>query len=121
MVFPEASEQRAAELGARFEAWLLQRTDLGAGEESWLRMIGHQFRANADHYTRPDAEFSLDQFAFHPFSQLGGLAQAVRVFGRQERLAEVIGSLNEHMFGGPADDDGTIGDQPTNAPPPATH
>jgi type I restriction enzyme R subunit len=27
MVFPEASEQRAAELGARFEAWLLQRTD----------------------------------------------------------------------------------------------
>jgi type I restriction enzyme R subunit len=99
MVFPEASEQRAAELGARFEAWLLQRTDLGAGEESWLRMISHQFRANADHYTGPDAEFSLDQFAFHPFSQLGGLAQAVRIFGRQERLAEVIGSLNEHMFG----------------------
>jgi len=104
MVFPEASEQRAAELGARFEAWLLQRTDLGAGEESWLRMIGHQFRANADHYTGPDAEFSLDQFAFHPFSQLGGLAQAVRVFGRQERLAAVIGSLNEHMFGGPPAD-----------------
>lgn len=99
MVFPEASEQRAAELGARFEAWLLQRTDLNAGEETWLRMIGHQFRANADHYTGPDAEFSLDQFAFHPFSQLGGLAQAVRVFGRQERLAEVICSLNEHMFG----------------------
>ena len=121
MVFPEASEQRAAELGARFEAWLLQRTDLGAGEESWLRMIGHQFRANADHYAGPDAEFSLDQFAFHPFSQLGGLAQAVRVFGRPERLAEVIGSLNEHMFGGPADDDGTIGEQPTSAPPPATH
>jgi len=104
MVFPEASEQRAAELGARFEAWLLQRTDLAAGEESWLRMIGHQFRANADHYAVPDAEFSLDQFAFHPFSQLGGLAQAVRVFGRQERLAEVIGSLNEHMFDGLADD-----------------
>ncbi len=121
MVFPEASEQRAAELGARFEAWLLQRPDLGAGEESWLRMIGHQFRANADHYTRPDAEFSLDQFAFHPFSQLGGLAQAVRVFGRQERLAEVIGSLNEYMFGGPADDDAASGDRPASAPPPATH
>lgn len=99
MVFPEASEQRAAELGARFEAWLLQRADLNAGEETWLRMIGHQLRANADHYAAPDAEFSLDQFAFHPFSQLGGLAQAVRVFGRQERLAEVIGSLNEHIFG----------------------
>ena len=121
LVFPEASEQRAAELGARFEAWLLQRTDLGAGEESWLRMIGHQFRVNADHYAVPDAEFSLDQFAFHPFSQLGGLAQAVRVFGRRERLAEVIGSLNEHMFGGPADDDAASGVRPASAPPPATH
>jgi type I restriction enzyme, R subunit len=121
MVFPEASEQRAAELGTRFEAWLLQRTDLNAGEESWLRMIGHQFRANADHYVGDDAEFALDQFAFHPFSQLGGLAQAVRVFGREERLAQVIGSLNEHMFGGAADDDavGTI--KPASAPPPATH
>lgn len=121
MVFPEASEQRAAELGARFEAWLLQRADLGAGEESWLRMIGHQLRANADHYAGPDAEFSLDQFAFHPFSQLGGLAQAVRVFGRQERLAEVIGSLNEHLFGGAADDQAASGHRPASAPPPAAH
>jgi type I restriction enzyme, R subunit len=121
MVFPEASEQRAAELGARFEGWLLQRTDLNAGEESWLRMIGHQFRANADHYIGGDAEFALDQFAFHPFSQLGGMAQAVRVFGREERLAEVIGSLNEHMFGGATDDDVVAGARPASAPPSATH
>ena len=121
MVFPEASEQRAAELGARFEAWLLQRTDLNAGEESWLRMIGHQFRANADHYVGDDAEFALDQFAFHPFSQLGGLAQAVRVFGREERLDQVIGSLNEHMFGGAADDHAAGTPRPASAPPPATH
>ncbi|MFO1319282.1 MAG: DEAD/DEAH box helicase family protein [Burkholderiales bacterium] len=121
MVFPEASEQRAAALGARFEAWLLQRTDLGVGEESWLRMIGHQFRANADHYVGPDAGFSLDQFAFHPFSQLGGIAQAVRVFGHPERLAAVIGSLNEHMFGTPSDD-GAAGDDGVDAaPPPAPH
>jgi type I restriction enzyme R subunit len=121
MVFPEPSEQRAAELGARFEAWLLQRADLGAGEESWLRMIGHQFRANADHYTGPDAEFSLDQFAFHPFSQLGGLAQAVRVFGHQERLAAVITSLNQHMFGGAQDGDAAGGVRPSDSPPPAAH
>ncbi|MCA3069433.1 MAG: DEAD/DEAH box helicase family protein [Rhodocyclaceae bacterium] len=119
MVFPEASEQLAAELGTRFEAWLLQRTDLDAGEESWLRMIGHQFRANADHYGGPDAEFSLDQFAFHPFSQLGGMAQAIRVFGSQKRLAEVIGSLNEHMFAWQSDgaDEGAArsGDSPHSA------
>ncbi|MCK7468804.1 MAG: hypothetical protein MZU91_12225 [Desulfosudis oleivorans] len=44
-------------------------------------MIGHQFRANADQYSGDDAEFQVEQFAFHPFSQLGGLPQAVRVFG----------------------------------------
>lgn len=121
MVFPEASEQRAAELGARFEAWLLQRTDLDAGEESWLRMIGHQFRANADHYVGPDAGFALDQFAFHPFSQLGGLAQAVRVFGAEERLVAVVGSLNEHMFDAAADVDAAGTTTPASAPPPATH
>ena len=84
-------------------------------------MIGHQFRANADHYVGPDAGFSLDQFAFHPFSQLGGIAQAVRVFGHPERLAAVIGSLNEHMFGTPSDD-GAAGDDGVDAaPPPAPH
>ncbi len=120
MVFPEASEQRAAELGMRFEAWLLQRTDLGAGEASWLRMIGHQLRANADHYVGADAEFSLDQFAFHPFSQLGGVAQALRVFGSPERLAEVISSLNAHMFAG-AGDQASHEKRPADAPPPAAH
>ena len=107
MVFPQASERRAAELGARFEAWLLGRCDLGAGEESWLRMIGSQFRANADHYAGDGAEFSADQFAFHPFSQLGGLPQALRVFGGDERVQALIGSLNRHMFGIDGTGDGT--------------
>ena len=98
MVFPEASEQRAAELGAKFEAWILAQADLNPGEESWLRMIGSQFKANADNYTGPDAEFIVEQFAFHPFQQLGGMAQAVRVFGSEPRMVAVIDSLNEFMF-----------------------
>lgn len=101
MVFPEASEQLAAELGARFELWLLARLDAGEvnpGEESWLRMIGSQFRANPDQYSGSDAEFVIDQFAFHPFQGLGGVAQAVRVFGDEMRLRTIIDSLNEHMF-----------------------
>ena len=98
MVFPEASEQRAAELGARFEAWLLNRPDLNPGEESWLRMVGQQIRANADHYWGEGAEFLVEQFAFHPFSQLGGPAQAARVFGSETRLVALVASLNEHMF-----------------------
>ena len=92
MVFPEASEQKAAELALRFEAWILAQTDLNPGEESWLRMIGTQFRANADNYSGPDAEFIVEQFAFHPLQQLGGMAQAVRVFGHEARMQAIIDS-----------------------------
>jgi len=120
MVFPEASEQRAAELGARFEGWLLQRTDLNAGEESWLRMVGSQLRANADHYAAEGAEFSLDQFAFHPFSQLGGLLQAMRVFGTQERVGELLAGLNQAVFGTATSADAERGGAAA-APPPAPH
>ncbi len=121
MVFPEASEQRAAELGARFEAWILNEPGLNPGEESWLRMIGHQFRANADHYWGDDAEFLTEQFAFHPFSQLGGLPQAIRVFGTEERMDALITSLNEHMFQAPPDDGNSPTSQSASAPPPASH
>ncbi len=119
MVFPAASEQRAAALGLRFEAWLLSRTDLDPGEESWLRMVGAQLRANADHYHGEGAEFVVEQFAFHPFSQLGGVAQAQRVFGSPARLAEVIASLNSRLFG---PDDAEPGIQPAPGPhaPPAS-
>jgi len=94
MVFPEASEQRAAELGMRFEAWLLDQADLTAGEESWLRMVGNQIRANADSMDG----FIVEQFALHPFSQLGGYPQAVRVFGSEERLEELVDGLNAAVF-----------------------
>jgi type I restriction enzyme R subunit len=110
MVFPEASEQKAAELGTRFEAWLLAREDINPGEESWLRMISSQLRANAGSMD----EFSTGHFAFHPFSQLGGYPQAVRVFGGEKRLEALIDSLNAAVFG---QDDGQLlsgsGDQPT--------
>jgi type I restriction enzyme R subunit len=117
MVFPEASEQRAAELGAKFEAWILAQTDLNPGEESWLRMIGSQFKANADNYTGPDAEFIVEQFAFHPFQQLGGMAQAVRVFGSEPRMLAVIDSLNEFMFRDDPDSGARDDDHPSSPAP----
>lgn len=120
MVFPEASAQRAAELGARFEAWVLNQPGLTPGEETWLRMIGQQFRANADHYWGGEAEFVIEQFAFHPFSQLGGMPQALRVFGDETRMNALIAGLNEHMFQTPDDGDST--DAPVHpSPPPASH
>lgn len=116
MVFPEQSEQKAAELGAKFETWILAQTDLNPGEESWLRMIGSQFRANADNYTGPDAEFMVEHFAFHPFQQLGGMTQAVRVFGTEPRMRALIDSLNEHMFHAPSDANAPHSDQPSTPP-----
>lgn len=94
MVFPEVSEQKAAELGARFESWLLSRNDLTPNEERWLRTIGSQLRANADAWD----EFSAGHFAFHPFTLMGGYPEAVRVFGGEERLYALLVGLNEAVF-----------------------
>jgi type I restriction enzyme R subunit len=95
MIFPEVSEQKAAEIGARFEAWLLAQQDLSLDEERWLRTIGQQLRANADTLDK----FSPDHFAFHPFNLMGGKPQAVRVFGSEERLYMLILRLNDAVFG----------------------
>jgi type I restriction enzyme R subunit len=96
MVFPEASEARAAALGARFEAWLLSREDgLTPDQERWLRMVGSQLRANADTMD----EFTSGHFAFHPFTLMGGQPEAVRVFGGEDRLDAVLESLNGEVFG----------------------
>lgn len=119
MVFPAAHEQLAAQLGTRFEAWLLRQPELGLGEEAWLRMVGQQLRANAAHYSGEGVEFQAEQFAFHPFSQLGGVQQALRVFGKQERLDQLLADLNQAVFR----PDAAAGDAPgaRAAPPPAPH
>jgi type I restriction enzyme R subunit len=94
MVFPEVSEQKAAELGARFEAWLLKHDGLTPNEERWLRTIGNQLRANADAWD----EFSAGHFAFPPFTLMGGYPEAVRVFGGEDRLYGLLIDLNESVF-----------------------
>jgi type I restriction enzyme R subunit len=99
MVFPEASEQKAAEVGTSFEEWLLNQTGLTPSEESWLRVIGNQLRANADTLD----EFSLAHFAFPPFNLMGGVMQATRVFGSEDRLESVLTDLNEAVFKHPTE------------------
>ncbi|MDD5176662.1 MAG: DEAD/DEAH box helicase family protein [Sterolibacterium sp.] len=95
MLFPEASEQKAAELGARFEAWRLEQQNLTAEQDRWLRILGSQIRANADTLT----EMMPEHFAyFHTFSQMGGLHEAQRVFGGTEDLQALIDSLNAAVF-----------------------
>ena len=120
MVFPAAHEQLAAQMGVRFEAWLLRQPELGLGEETWLRMVGQQLRANAAHYSGEGVEFQADQFAFHPFSQLGGVQQALRVFGTQERLEQLLADLNLAVFH-PEPAAGVEPSAGADAPPPSPH
>jgi type I restriction enzyme R subunit len=95
MVFPEAGEQKAAELGTRFEAWLLDQTDGTPEQARWLQLLGNQIRANADTLE----EVMPEHFAyFHTFSQMGGLNVARRVFGGATALDETLRSRNAHVF-----------------------
>lgn len=93
---PAASEQRAAELGARFEAWLLQQSRLDAEAERWLTLLGNQIRANAESLH----EIIPEHFAyFHVFGQMGGLKEARRIFGGADALVDLLGKLNAALFG----------------------
>lgn len=101
MVFPEASEQRRAEIGARFEAWMLEREDvLTPDQQRWLLTIGSQLRANADAWD----EFTTGHLAFPPFTLMGGVPEATRVFGGDTKLDALLTSLNAAIYP-PQDDD----------------
>jgi len=114
MLFPEVSELKAAELGVKFEAWLLAQTGLIPEQERWLRILGSQIRANADTLD----EVIPEHFAyFHTFSQMGGLREAERVFGDAESLQHLLYSLNASLFGNP-DSETASGD---NARPASPH
>jgi type I restriction enzyme R subunit len=67
IVFPEPSEAKANELGARFEAWLLGR-EFRRDQERLLHWMESQIRVNADVLD----EFTPDDLEFPPFSGKGG-------------------------------------------------
>jgi type I restriction enzyme R subunit len=96
LIFPQASEAKSAALGARFEAWLLTQT-VNSDQARWLGLVGSQIRANADSWT----EVSAGNFAFAPFSLMGGMGQAVRLFGGEKALDATLQSLNAFVFADP--------------------
>ena len=94
LVFPQASVEKAAAIGAKFEAWLLALAQLTPEQEQWLRKVGSQLRANAESQT----EFSSAHFAFAPFSLMGGTPEAQRVFGGEDALEQLLADLNGALF-----------------------
>ena len=93
IVRTEEHEAAADELGMRFEAWLAKQT-YNAQQERWLRLIESRLRTEAmtvDGFW----EYDLDE---HPFDKWGGYDEAVRVFGGEAALEELLASLNIDVF-----------------------
>ena len=63
----------------------------------WLGLVGSQIRANADAWK----EISAGNFAFAPFSLMGGVGQALRLFGSEKSLDTTLKSLNAFVFADP--------------------
>jgi type I restriction enzyme R subunit len=97
LVFPDANEARAAEVGVRFERWLLDQGTLNSDQLRWLALVGSQLKANADAWD----EFSLGNFAFEPFSGQGGIARSLALFGGTKSLEKLLKSLNAVVYGAP--------------------
>jgi len=99
-------EARAAELGLRFEAWLATQ-DFNAEQDRWARRIASKIKADA---ATEDGfwDYDLDD------PRVGGHERALRVFGGQEGLDLMLGSLNIAVFGdGGAEAQHENGDRPT--------
>ncbi len=95
IVRTDEHEAAAAALGLRFEAWFEAQT-FDAEQERWARLIESRVKANA---MSIDGFWDYD-FDDPPFTGLGGYDHAVRVFGGQDALDYVLGSLNIALFDG---------------------
>ncbi len=96
MVFAEASEAKANELGLRFEEWLGGH-EFTPDQERWLHWVESQIRANAEICD----DFTIDHLEFPPFSSQGGRRKAVELFGDDARLAATIAGLSAAVFRNP--------------------
>ena len=81
----------ADQVTARFDAWLATQRNAGRAftEEQlrWLRMIRDQIAASLG--------IRLDDFAFVPFNQEGGVGRALNLFGAC--LGPLLDELNQEL------------------------
>jgi type I restriction enzyme R subunit len=94
LTFIDADARQQALVAARFEAWLARRDDLHGEERRLLLSLGAYLKANADR----GEPFTLDHFRVPPFVNNGGLPRAIQTFGGEDRLREVLESLNRAVF-----------------------
>lgn len=92
--FMDADKAKAAQLGARFEAWMGSQNHLNSDMRRLLLTVGEYIKANADNLEA----FMIDHFVVPPFSNIGGKQRAVQVFGSEEKLMQALSSLNSAVF-----------------------
>ncbi len=103
------TDARAAELGARFEAWFLAQDRLTQDQLRLLRMVGEVIRADA---TTLDG-FEPANFAMPPFSGMGGRRMVEQSFGGAAPLDALLAGMNAAVFRS----DGPPGARPEAARP----
>lgn len=87
-------EARAAEMGLKFEAWRGGQ-EFDPDQARWAGLIGSRVRADAMSMDSL-GEWDFDE---HPFTALGGYAEARRVFGGEQSLERLIAGFNAAVFG----------------------
>jgi type I restriction enzyme R subunit len=90
---PEA-DAKAAELGARFEAWILSHPRLDPTQERLMRMLGEVIKANANEMESVEPW----QFTLPPFIGMGGRRMVEAAFGNDVRLNAYLRDLNRVVF-----------------------
>jgi type I restriction enzyme R subunit len=105
---PVPNDARTAHIGellVHFEEWLSGQ-DFNSDQLRLLRLVKNQVEAN------PEMEgFDIYRFTQPPFSFNGGIQRARQLFGGDEGLRAMIGSLNASVF--PAGEDTSEPEQPT--------
>lgn len=95
IVYSEAHEARANDLGLRFEAWLSGQ-DFNSDQMRWVRMMESKIKADAQELV----EFGDYLFDDPPFAHNGGYMRALHLFGGEDGLTTMLNSLNAAVFEG---------------------
>jgi type I restriction enzyme R subunit len=109
IVYSEAHEARANDLGLAFESWLAEQ-NFDADQLRWARMMESKIKADAEELT----SFGDYFFDEPPFSLNGGYQRSVQLFGGEAGLASMLASFNASVFR-------TATETPPDAPQPAMH
>ena len=95
IVYSEAHDALANDLGLKFEAWLAGQ-EFNSDQLRWVRLMESKIKADAEELV------GFEDYLFDdpPFSLSGGHKRAVQLFGGKMGLMTMLNSLNAAVFDG---------------------